>query len=138
MYHLLCNHVVFHNHLFCDPYGSRTRVFAVKGRCPRPLDERTKSYISSHLLNGHLEPGLIVLASKLQPHPLVSAPVFTFLSCRLGSHIEPLRIEHSLHILSRFSEISFISGCKALNRSLTVFAQPTNISLILLTFLNII
>jgi hypothetical protein len=21
------------------PYGSRTRVFAVKGRCPRPLDE---------------------------------------------------------------------------------------------------
>jgi hypothetical protein len=22
------------------PYGSRTRVAAVKGRCPRPLDER--------------------------------------------------------------------------------------------------
>ena len=22
-----------------DPYGTRTRVFAVKGRCPRPLDE---------------------------------------------------------------------------------------------------
>jgi hypothetical protein len=22
-----------------DPYGTRTRVTAVKGRCPRPLDE---------------------------------------------------------------------------------------------------
>jgi hypothetical protein len=22
------------------PYGNRTRVAAVKGRCPRPLDER--------------------------------------------------------------------------------------------------
>ncbi len=22
-----------------DPYGTRTRVAAVKGRCPRPLDE---------------------------------------------------------------------------------------------------
>ena len=25
---------------FGVPYGSRTRVAAVKGRCPRPLDER--------------------------------------------------------------------------------------------------
>src|SRR5262249_15135562 len=25
------------------PYGVRTRVFAVKGRCPRPLDEGRKS-----------------------------------------------------------------------------------------------
>lgn len=25
--------------LFSDPYGTRTRVTAVKGRCPRPLDE---------------------------------------------------------------------------------------------------
>jgi hypothetical protein len=25
------------------PYGSRTRVAAVKGRCPRPLDERDAS-----------------------------------------------------------------------------------------------
>jgi hypothetical protein len=25
------------------PYGSRTRVAAVKGRCPRPLDERDGS-----------------------------------------------------------------------------------------------
>ncbi len=24
-----------------DPYGIRTRVAGVKGRCPRPLDERT-------------------------------------------------------------------------------------------------
>ena len=23
-----------------DPYGIRTRVAGVKGRCPRPLDER--------------------------------------------------------------------------------------------------
>lgn len=23
-----------------DPYGTRTRVYAVKGRCPRPLDEK--------------------------------------------------------------------------------------------------
>ena len=26
--------------VFGVPYGSRTRVAAVKGRCPRPLDER--------------------------------------------------------------------------------------------------
>ena len=26
--------------LFGVPYGNRTRVAAVKGRCPRPLDER--------------------------------------------------------------------------------------------------
>jgi hypothetical protein len=26
--------------MFGVPYGSRTRVAAVKGRCPRPLDER--------------------------------------------------------------------------------------------------
>lgn len=25
--------------LLDDPYGTRTRVTAVKGRCPRPLDE---------------------------------------------------------------------------------------------------
>ena len=25
---------------FGVPYGNRTRVAAVKGRCPRPLDER--------------------------------------------------------------------------------------------------
>lgn len=25
--------------LISDPYGTRTRVTAVKGRCPRPLDE---------------------------------------------------------------------------------------------------
>jgi hypothetical protein len=25
------------------PYGNRTRVAAVKGRCPRPLDERDAS-----------------------------------------------------------------------------------------------
>ena len=25
--------------VFGDPYGNRTRVFAVKGRRPRPLDE---------------------------------------------------------------------------------------------------
>jgi hypothetical protein len=24
----------------CDPNGIRTRVTAVKGRCPRPLDDR--------------------------------------------------------------------------------------------------
>jgi hypothetical protein len=31
----------FHEHLlFGVPYGNRTRVAAVKGRCPRPLDER--------------------------------------------------------------------------------------------------
>ena len=28
---------------FGVPYGSRTRVAAVKGRCPRPLDERDAS-----------------------------------------------------------------------------------------------
>ena len=27
------------NRLIGDPYGTRTRVFAVKGRRPRPLDE---------------------------------------------------------------------------------------------------
>ena len=32
------------------PYGSRTRVAAVKGRCPRPLDERD-AY--GALLEGH-------------------------------------------------------------------------------------
>ena len=26
----------------CDPNGIRTRVTAVKGRCPRPLDDRVK------------------------------------------------------------------------------------------------
>ena len=29
--------------IFSDPYGTRTRVAAVKGRCPRPLDEGAKS-----------------------------------------------------------------------------------------------
>ena len=24
---------------FGDPYGTRTRVYGVRGRCPRPLDE---------------------------------------------------------------------------------------------------
>ncbi len=28
---------------FGVPYGNRTRVTAVKGRCPRPLDERDAS-----------------------------------------------------------------------------------------------
>src|SRR5947199_6963653 len=28
---------------FCDPNGIRTRVTAVKGRCPRPLDDRVRS-----------------------------------------------------------------------------------------------
>ena len=27
-----------------DPYGIRTRVAAVKGRCPKPLDERDLGY----------------------------------------------------------------------------------------------
>ena len=27
------------NRAFSDPYGTRTRVAAVKGRSPRPLDE---------------------------------------------------------------------------------------------------
>ena len=27
----------------CDPNGIRTRVTAVKGRCPRPLDDRVGS-----------------------------------------------------------------------------------------------
>jgi hypothetical protein len=27
------------NDLYGDPYGIRTRVAAVKGRCPKPLDE---------------------------------------------------------------------------------------------------
>ena len=31
-----CNSLI----LFGVPYGNRTRVAAVKGRCPRPLDER--------------------------------------------------------------------------------------------------
>jgi hypothetical protein len=30
--------LIFHN-LCGAPYGNRTRVSAVKGRCPRPLDE---------------------------------------------------------------------------------------------------
>jgi hypothetical protein len=29
-----------------DPYGTRTRVFAVKGRCPRPLDEGVTAPLS--------------------------------------------------------------------------------------------
>ena len=29
------------------PYGSRTRVAAVKGRCPRPLDERDVRWLSN-------------------------------------------------------------------------------------------
>ena len=28
-----------------DPYGIRTRVVAVKGRCPRPLDEGANKLI---------------------------------------------------------------------------------------------
>ena len=34
---------------FGSPYGTRTRVFAVKGRCPRPLDERTNFIRVLHL-----------------------------------------------------------------------------------------
>ncbi len=30
--------------IYGDPYGSRTRVAAVKGQCPRPLDEGVVSY----------------------------------------------------------------------------------------------
>ena len=32
------------------PYGIRTRVAAVKGRCPRPLDERDVAPVSSCLV----------------------------------------------------------------------------------------
>ena len=32
--------------LIYDPYGSRTRIVAVKGRCPKPLDEGAVPYSS--------------------------------------------------------------------------------------------
>src|SRR5207253_1025318 len=35
----------------CDPNGIRTRVTAVKGRCPRPLDDRVGSAAISELLS---------------------------------------------------------------------------------------
>lgn len=31
---------------YCSPYGNRTRVSSVKGRCPRPLDERAMGFVS--------------------------------------------------------------------------------------------
>ena len=32
-----------------DPYGTRTRVTAVKGRCPRPLDEGAVLAVFDHV-----------------------------------------------------------------------------------------
>ena len=45
------------NDLDGDPYGIRTRVAAVKGRCPKPLDEgalffiKQENNLSSHNVN---------------------------------------------------------------------------------------
>lgn len=36
--------------IFGDPNGTRTRVFGVRGRCPRPLDDGT-----THIINYRLE-----------------------------------------------------------------------------------
>jgi hypothetical protein len=40
-----------------DPNGIRTRVTAVKGRCPRPLDDRVAKKAGEDLLNGAVEQG---------------------------------------------------------------------------------
>jgi hypothetical protein len=37
-----------------DPYGIRTRVTAVKGRCPRPLDEGAETRFSQKIAQNSL------------------------------------------------------------------------------------
>ena len=39
--HILCRSSIYYkaSEKYGDPYGTRTRVYAVKGRRPRPLDE---------------------------------------------------------------------------------------------------
>ena len=47
-----------------DPYGNRTHVAAVKGRCPRPLDEGADH--CAQFLSGHPQ-----LVKALGPRPAI-------------------------------------------------------------------
>ena len=48
---------------FCDPNGIRTRAAAVKGRCPRPLNDGAEKRDADK----HQEPRLPALVAIVQP-----------------------------------------------------------------------
>ena len=60
-----------------DPYGNRTRVTDVKGRCPRPLDEGTrvlKRRFRQIFWLGRKDSNLGMLVSETSALPLGDAP----------------------------------------------------------------
>src|SRR5438094_1333126 len=60
--------------LFCDPNGIRTSVTAVKGRCPRPLDDRVGSAanIGSDVIDARQIGGRIQFVSRETAHSAVA------------------------------------------------------------------
>ena len=79
-----------------DPYGNRTRVTAVKGRCPGPLDERVA------------EENKIRLLAKLSRNKSRPTPIFN----RIFAAEKACKVEDSASISARrlfkFSSVAFV------------------------------
>ena len=79
---------------FGDPYGTRTRVFAVKGRRPRPLDEgATVKRVPGHCVPGRPAPHVCRrgVAHLLQsPPPVVNTFLTAFLQCLAFALFHPV------------------------------------------------
>ena len=54
--HALCRGIGSSNKLIGDPNGIRTRVIAVKGQCPRPLDDGANNSGSACGIRTHFIP----------------------------------------------------------------------------------
>ena len=57
-----CNTTKFQNvKLFGDPYGTRTRIVGLRGRCPDRLDEGTMGRNAPLVIRAGLEPSITAL-----------------------------------------------------------------------------
>ena len=71
MINLLFSTLAQKRQFFSSPYGNRTRVSSVKGRCPRPLDERA-GYTSSVKEDAKVYKSSIIIKFPEKNHQVMS------------------------------------------------------------------